>query len=58
MDVVVRPDLVVWTGTPSPLGISTPSPYGKNSNLSLATTRVSNEMGGMQAPNVTEAARD
>ncbi|MGL6343516.1 MAG: hypothetical protein ACRC80_30785 [Waterburya sp.] len=55
----MRPELVVWNGTPSPLGISTPNPYGKDFEFqSLATSSVSNEMGGMQAPNVTEAARD
>ncbi len=52
-----RPELVIWNGTPSPLEIFTSSPHRKDSS-SLATPKVSNEMGGMQALKEAEAARD
>jgi len=53
----VRPELVSWNGTPSPQEIFTSCPHGKDS-LSLATSKVSNEIEGMQAPKEAEAARD
>ncbi|WP_413167280.1 hypothetical protein ACL6C3_11360 [Capilliphycus salinus ALCB114379] len=52
-----RPELVMWNGTPSPLEIFTSSPHRKDS-LSPATSKVSNEMEGMQALKEAETARD
>ncbi len=53
----MRPERSFGMGVRTLLVIFTTSPHRKDS-LSLATSRVSNEMEGMQALKVTEATRD